>query len=314
MYKIGLIGESPGNGHPFSWQAIFNGYNQETIYKCGYPVISEYLSKQSWTLDHIKDFRITKAWTDNPSRTEFISSTSKYCDPCIKIDQLIDDVDAIIVARDDYYPNEYILKKVIPACKPILFDKQISFSLEKTKQMLNLASKKKVPIFSGSAIGFDSSLNIKKMLTNSNVFRIKAISPKVWFNYGIHVVDPIVRALKSLDGFYIKSCKRIQSNPDFKDGIFLIICRPDMGNLLVEISTSQLYKGSFCFQFFDRNDELINEFVHKDTFTAFKNYLNAFANLVAEFYSSNITSSHQFKYNQEICLESVSLLDTVPPI
>ena len=137
MYKVGLIGESSGNGHPFSWQAIFNGYNKATIAKCGYPVISDYLSKESWTKDHIEGFRITKIWTDNPCRSEFISSASKHCESCINIDQLISEVDAIIVARDDYYPNEYILNKVIPSGKPILFDKQISFSLEKLKKCSN---------------------------------------------------------------------------------------------------------------------------------------------------------------------------------
>ena len=314
MYRIGLIGESSGNGHPFSWQAIFNGYNQSTIDKCGYPVISDYLSKQSWTKDHVKGFRITHSWTDNPTRTEFISSTSKYCSPCITIDQLIDEVDAIIVARDDYYPNEYILNKVLPSGKPILFDKQISYSLEKTKIMLNLATDSNVSIFSGSAIGFDSSLNIVKMLENPKNHRINAISPKVWFNYGIHVVDPFVRALKSSDGFYIKSRKRIQSNKDFRDGISLVVYRPNMDDLLVEISTCQTYKGSFCFQSFDKNDGLISKLVHLDTFTAFKNYLNSFASIVEEFYSSEITSSYQLQFNQEICLESSSLLDIIPSI
>lgn len=314
MYKVGLIGESSGNGHPFSWQSIFNGYNKSTIAKCGYPVISDYLSKESWTRDHIKGFRITKIWTDNPSRTEFISSTSKHCESCINIDQLISEVDAIIVARDDYYPNEYILKKVIPSGKPILFDKQISFSLEKTKEMLKLAEEHNIAIFSGSAIGFDSSFNIKKLLENPKIKRINAISPKVWFNYGIHIVDPFIRALKNLDGFYINSRKRIQSIKDFKDGISLIVHRPNMDELLVDISTCQLYKGSFCFQSFDEKDFLISELVHKDTFNAFKNYLNSFANIVKDFYSSKTYPDNFLNYNNEINLESSLLLDIIPSI
>ena len=27
--KIGIIGSSDGNGHPYSWSAIFNGYNKK---------------------------------------------------------------------------------------------------------------------------------------------------------------------------------------------------------------------------------------------------------------------------------------------
>ena len=31
MYKLGIIGLSPGNGHPYSWSAIFNGYSKEKM-------------------------------------------------------------------------------------------------------------------------------------------------------------------------------------------------------------------------------------------------------------------------------------------
>ena len=41
--KAGIIGISDGNGHPYSWSAIANGFDLELIRKCGYPVISQYL-------------------------------------------------------------------------------------------------------------------------------------------------------------------------------------------------------------------------------------------------------------------------------
>ncbi len=37
MYNLGIIGMSPGNGHPYSWAAIFNGYNKEKMAKCPFP-------------------------------------------------------------------------------------------------------------------------------------------------------------------------------------------------------------------------------------------------------------------------------------
>ena len=36
MVKIGVIGMSPGNGHPYSWSAIINGdYNEKAMQKQG---------------------------------------------------------------------------------------------------------------------------------------------------------------------------------------------------------------------------------------------------------------------------------------
>ena len=45
-YSFGIIGISPGNGHPYSWAAIFNGCDRERMAKCPFPVIAEYLGKQ----------------------------------------------------------------------------------------------------------------------------------------------------------------------------------------------------------------------------------------------------------------------------
>ena len=45
--KLGVIGLSEGNGHPYSWSAIFNGYDPEYMKDCPWEVIPEYLSKQN---------------------------------------------------------------------------------------------------------------------------------------------------------------------------------------------------------------------------------------------------------------------------
>ena len=46
--KIGIIGSSDGNGHPYSWSAIFNGYNKKIMEDCEFPAISNYLNKQKF--------------------------------------------------------------------------------------------------------------------------------------------------------------------------------------------------------------------------------------------------------------------------
>ena len=42
--KIGIIGSSDGNGHPYSWSAIFNGYNKKIMEDCEFPAIPNYLN------------------------------------------------------------------------------------------------------------------------------------------------------------------------------------------------------------------------------------------------------------------------------
>ena len=40
--NIGMIGISDGNGHPYSWSAIFNGYDYRIMKDCKYPSIVNY--------------------------------------------------------------------------------------------------------------------------------------------------------------------------------------------------------------------------------------------------------------------------------
>jgi hypothetical protein len=46
--KLGIIGMSEGNGHPYSWSAIINGYNMDHMLDCPFPVIPEYLFKEPY--------------------------------------------------------------------------------------------------------------------------------------------------------------------------------------------------------------------------------------------------------------------------
>ena len=55
MIRIGIIGLSPGNGHPYSWAAICNGYNTEAMSNCPFPIIPEYLAKETWPDAQIAD-------------------------------------------------------------------------------------------------------------------------------------------------------------------------------------------------------------------------------------------------------------------
>ncbi len=39
---LGIIGSSSGNGHPYSWSAIFNGYDKSLMNDCPFDVIPKY--------------------------------------------------------------------------------------------------------------------------------------------------------------------------------------------------------------------------------------------------------------------------------
>ena len=45
--RLAMIGSSSGNGHPYSWSAIFNGYDRPRMTaECPFPGIPAYLNKE----------------------------------------------------------------------------------------------------------------------------------------------------------------------------------------------------------------------------------------------------------------------------
>ena len=57
--RLAILGMVDGNGHPYSWSAIFNGYNPEEMAKCPYPAIPAYLEKEPKETLRIKGARVT---------------------------------------------------------------------------------------------------------------------------------------------------------------------------------------------------------------------------------------------------------------
>ena len=76
MIRLGLIGISEGNGHPYSWAAIINGYDKKLMLDCGFPVIPQYLSKHKFPEESIKSLSVTHIWTQNIKTSQKISQTT----------------------------------------------------------------------------------------------------------------------------------------------------------------------------------------------------------------------------------------------
>ena len=66
-----------GNGHPYSFSAIFNGYNQEAINECPYSAIKQYLPAYHRNKKIIPDANVTHIWPQNREISESIARFSR---------------------------------------------------------------------------------------------------------------------------------------------------------------------------------------------------------------------------------------------
>lgn len=198
--RLGLIGMSPGNGHPYSWSAICNGYDQVLMEDCGFPVIPRYLEKQVYPDDFIHEATVTHIWTQDKKLSEHIAKASKIACSVKNFEDLIGSVDAVLLARDDAENHVYFAKPFLEAGIPIYIDKPLALSLNEAKNLIDLQS---YPgqIFSCSALSYADELkpDSSELANIGEIRSIIGFTPKDWDKYAIHIIEPLLRFLPDDD-------------------------------------------------------------------------------------------------------------------
>lgn len=194
--SLGLIGVSEGNGHPYSWSAIFNGYDKKKMEKCGFPVISNYLNKQKFPEAQIKEAKVTHVWTQDIAISQQIASTV-YIDNIVdNYHDLVENVDAILLARDDAENHFEIAIPFIKAGLPIYIDKPLALSVYEAKKIIS-SQLYNGQIFSCSAMRYSSELKLSDEQKNiiGEIRSIHGYVPKSWDKYAVHIIEPILQLI-----------------------------------------------------------------------------------------------------------------------
>ncbi|NMB96317.1 MAG: Gfo/Idh/MocA family oxidoreductase, partial [Clostridiaceae bacterium] len=124
--KLAMLGMVDGNGHPYSWSAMFNGYNPEEMAKCPYPAIPAYLGKEPKDTLQIPNAQVTHIWTDEPADAIHVAKASKISNVMEKATDAIGKVDAVIVATDKGHEHVERCRPFIEAGMPVFIDKPLT--------------------------------------------------------------------------------------------------------------------------------------------------------------------------------------------
>lgn len=198
--RLGVIGLSEGNGHPYSWSAIFNGYNSIAMEKCGYPVIPRYLEQQIWPGCQIHSAEVVAVWTQNGELSRNIAKSSRIEQVMLEYTDMIGKVDAVLLARDDSENHFKHAEPFLRAGLPIYIDKPIALTVENLE---NLYALEQYPgqIFTCSALRFSKEL----ILTEADrkelgeIKQITAFTPNSWDKYAVHIIEPVLNMLPKGD-------------------------------------------------------------------------------------------------------------------
>lgn len=223
MLKLGVIGMSEGNGHPYSWSAIINGdYNEKVMQDCGFPVIPEYLAANRDTLG-IEGAKVTCVWTQEPEISERIASASLIENVVDNPDDMIGRVDAVLLARDDPENHVAMAKPFLDRGVPVFIDKPLAINWADLDYFTKQHSKGNF-LMSCSAMRYSAGIqsNREKLDSLGEIELAVVVGKKDWRKYAIHYLEGLFSLLsdpKALSVKHISKTGRDIATIEFENGI-----------------------------------------------------------------------------------------------
>lgn len=191
--KLGLIGMSEGNGHPYSWAAICNGYSKEYMAQCGFPSIPGYLANQTWPEACISGVEVTHVWTQDRVLSNAIARASLIANVVDDPQEMIGQIDALLLARDDADQHIGFARPFLEAGVPVYIDKPVALSVEKLRTLYKF-QRYEGQLFTCSALRYSTELVLSEADHRriGNIKHIQAVTPNGWEKYSVHLIEPLL--------------------------------------------------------------------------------------------------------------------------
>ena len=205
--KLGIIGINEGNGHPFSFSAIINGFDHEGMKNSGWDVIYNYLKIRDASEFGFDNVQVTHAWTQDPEQTKKLARASKIPNIVVDMNDMLDEVDGVIIARDDYETHYPLAKTFLEKGKFVFIDKPLSLEIAELRFFKKYLEDGKLM----SCAGARYAKELDEIRGNIDSFgEMKLIRGTVinsMEKYGIHMLDGIF----GVTGFQVKSVSCFQA-------------------------------------------------------------------------------------------------------
>jgi hypothetical protein len=267
--RLAILGSTPGNGHPYSWSAIFNGYDREVMTReCPYPGIPQYLNKQPAEALAIPGAKVTHVCCVGNG-----GFTAEHVAKCALIPHVVDNptdvigqVDAVLVATDIGGEHVARARPFVEAGLPVFIDKPLTDNaadLDVFKQWVAAGK----PIMSSSCMRYAKEfMPYRHSVCELGDLRFVSITtPKSWETYGIHALEAIYPILGP--GFI---SARNTGTADRN----IVHLKHRRGIDAIVVATADMYGSFGCLQLCGTAGNVQLGF--KDSFFAFKAQLEAF--------------------------------------
>lgn len=268
MVKIGILGFSPSNGHPYSFSAILNGYNADNFAKTEWTGILNYLQKRDKEEFGALGAKVTHIWCQDVEVAYEISGCSSIENVVTDYVDMIGHVDAVIIARDDFENHRVMAEPFLMAGIPIMIDKPLTLDPKELDWFMSFYDRGL--LFSCSGLRFCQELD--RLRDNLDEFGkvtlVKASVINGWEKYGVHMLDATL-------GIWDEDVETVNCYSQSGIDTFTLSFS---GGITFQVNTLGPETFSFSYQVIGESNSA--SFEIRDNFSAFKRMLGNFVQQV----------------------------------
>jgi glutamate-1-semialdehyde 2,1-aminomutase len=270
--RLGIVGMSEGNGHPYSWSAIINGYDSAAMAECPFASIPAYLAERSFPQDQLAGAEVTHVWTQSPTLSAHIASAARIPHVVGELPHMVGEVDALLLARDDAEHHRTLSAPFLRAGLPVYLDKPAALSVRDLDELYALTPDPR-QIFSCSALRFAEELRLSdaEAARLGALRRVVGVTPKSWERYAAHVIDPVIS--------FVRPGAVANSDVRAEGGAVRLRVRWESG-LIGEFEATGQEHGEIALTYVGERASVRKVFV--DSFSAFRAALQLFLNDVRQ--------------------------------
>jgi predicted dehydrogenase len=190
--SIGIIGVSEGNGHPFSYSSIINGYSPEGLAASGWTGIYDYVRRRHASEFGLGEWKVTHAWTQDAAVTQRLCAACRISHPVGDYREFLGKVDAVIIARDDFENHFSMARPFLEAGLPVFVDKPLSLDLAELGALKPYLEKGQLMSCSGMRYAREMDEPRADLAAYGRVKLIRGAIVLSWEKYGVHLLEAIL--------------------------------------------------------------------------------------------------------------------------
>jgi Oxidoreductase family, NAD-binding Rossmann fold len=238
---------------------------------CPFPAIPDYLSKQKFPEDSLGHLgKVTHVWAQDKKMAEHIAASSNITNVVTNMEEMIGNVDAVLLARDDAENHYEMALPFLKAGIPIFIDKPLAIKISEAEKIW-AAQQYSNQVFSCSSLRYAKEflLTDEEKNTIGEIKLVEGSVMKKWETYGIHVLEPLVAQLTN-------RCKLLEVKAIGSSYQKQVLVQ--WQNVSGYFKTTGNTPSPLEIRFFGEKGNITKTF--SDSFNAFKNSLAEFINVI----------------------------------